>query len=103
PHPGTRRAGEWIREDLEPIADLAPVGLQDVYSVGCAPHVIGELLDASAVATQAVEIELNSVNDNPIVDPDTGAVLHGGNFYGGDRAFARDGLKHAGASAHRRL
>jgi histidine ammonia-lyase len=98
PHPGTRRAGEWIREDLEPIADLAPVRLQDVYSVRCAPHVIGVLLDALAFATQAVEIELNSVNDNPIVDPDTGAVLHGGNFYGGHVAFAMDGLKSAVAS-----
>jgi histidine ammonia-lyase len=35
------------------------------------------------------------VNDNPIVDPDTGAVLHGGNFYGGHVAFAMDGLKSA--------
>ena len=64
----------------------------------CAPHVIGVLLDALAFARQAVEIELNSVNDNPIVDPDTGAVLHGGNFYGGHVAFAMDGLKSAVAS-----
>ena len=59
---------------------------------------IGVLLDALAFATQAVEIELNSVNDNPIIDPDTGAVLHGGNFYGGHVAFAMDGLKSAVAS-----
>ncbi len=98
PHPGTRRAAEWIREDLEPIAGLRPVRLQDVYSVRCAPHVIGVLLDALAFARQVVEIELNSVNDNPIVDPDTGAVLHGGNFYGGHVAFAMDGLKSAVAS-----
>jgi histidine ammonia-lyase len=98
PHPGTRRAATWIREDLEPIAGLQPVRLQDVYSVRCAPHVIGVLLDALAFATQAVEIELNSVNDNPIVDPETGAVLHGGNFYGGHVAFAMDGLKSAVAS-----
>ena len=64
----------------------------------CAPHVIGVLLDALAFARQTVEIELNSVNDNPIVDPDTGAVLHGGNFYGGHVAFAMDGLKSAVAS-----
>jgi histidine ammonia-lyase len=98
PHPGTRRAAAWIREDLEPIAGLQPLRLQDVYSVRCAPHVIGVLLDALSFATQAVEIELNSVNDNPIIDPDTGAVLHGGNFYGGHVAFAMDGLKSAVAS-----
>ena len=98
PHPGTRRAAAWIRDDLEPVAGLEPLRLQDVYSVRCAPHVIGVLLDALAFATQAVEIELNSVNDNPIIDPDTGAVLHGGNFYGGHVAFAMDGLKSAVAS-----
>jgi histidine ammonia-lyase len=98
PHPGTRRAAEWIRDDLEPTAGLQPARLQDVYSVRCAPHVIGVLLDALAFATQAVEIELNGVNDNPIVDPDTGEVLHGGNFYGGHVAFAMDGLKTAVAS-----
>ena len=38
------------------------------------------------------------MNDNPLVDPDTGAVLHGGNFYGGHVAFAMDGLKSAVAS-----
>ena len=97
PHPGTRRAGAWIREDLEPVAALRPARLQDVYSVRCAPHVIGVLLDALAFARQVVEIELNSVNDNPIVDPETGAVLHGGNFYGGHVAFAMDGLKSAAA------
>jgi histidine ammonia-lyase len=42
-----------------------------------------------------VEIELNGVNDNPIVDPDSGEVHHGGNFYGGHIAFAMDGLKAA--------
>jgi histidine ammonia-lyase len=35
------------------------------------------------------------VNDNPIVDPETGGVFHGGNFYGGHVAFAMDGLKSA--------
>jgi histidine ammonia-lyase len=52
PHPGTRRAAAWIREDLEPIAGLRPVRLQDVYSVRCAPHVIGVLLDALAFAAR---------------------------------------------------
>src|SRR3989442_11940513 len=96
PHPGTRRAGAWIREDLEPIAGLTPARLQDVYSVRCAPHVIGVLLDALAFATQAVEIELNSVNDNPIIDPETGAVLHGGNFYGGRGAVPLDRAPNGG-------
>ena len=97
PHPGTECAAAWIRDDLAPIDDIEPARLQDVYSLRCAPHVIGVLLDALAFARQAVEIELNGVNDNPIVDPDTGAVHHGGNFYGGHIAFAMDGLKAAAA------
>jgi histidine ammonia-lyase len=98
PHPGTERAARWIREDLEPSADLRPRRLQDVYSMRCAPHVIGVLLDALEFMGRAVEIELNSVNDNPIVDPESGAILHGGNFYGGHVAFAMDALKSAVAS-----
>jgi len=98
PHPGTRRAAAWIREDLAPSEGIRPARLQDVYSVRCAPHVVGVLLDALAFARQALEIELNGVNDNPIVDPDSGEVHHGGNFYGGHVAFAMDGLKSAVAS-----
>jgi len=45
-----------------------------------------------------LEVELNSANDNPLVDPDTGDVLHGGNFYGGHVCFALDALKIALAS-----
>jgi len=98
PHPGTERAAAWIRDDLGPDPGAPPARLQDVYSLRCAPHVIGVLLDAITFGRDAVETELNGVNDNPIVDPDTGAVHHGGNFYGGHVAFAMDGLKAAVAS-----
>jgi histidine ammonia-lyase len=97
PHPGTQRAAAWIRADLAPTDDMRPARLQDVYSLRCAPHVIGVLLDALAFARDVVEVELNGVNDNPIIDPDTGEVHHGGNFYGGHIAFAMDGLKAAAA------
>jgi histidine ammonia-lyase len=98
PHRGTRRAGAWIREDLAGGASAEPARLQDRYSLRCAPHVIGVLLDALDFAREWLEIELNGVNDNPIVDPESGEVHHGGNFYGGHVAFAMDGLKAAVAS-----
>ena len=47
---------------------------------------------------QLIENELNSANDNPIIDPDREQVLHGGHFYGGHVAFAMDGLKNAVAN-----
>jgi histidine ammonia-lyase len=97
PHRGTRRAAAWIREDLAGAA-AEPARLQDRYSLRCAPHVLGVLLDALDFAREWLEIELNGVNDNPIVDPESGEVHHGGNFYGGHVAFAMDGLKAAVAS-----
>ena len=72
--------------------------LQDPYSLRCAPQVLGVLYDALLWIKKWVEIEANSSNDNPIFDPVTGAVLMGGNFYGGHIAFAMDGLKAALAS-----
>ncbi|MEN8182680.1 MAG: aromatic amino acid ammonia-lyase [Myxococcota bacterium] len=95
PHLGTQRAARWIREDLGSTDRSKPSRLQDPYSIRCAPHVIGILLDALAFGRSIVEIELNGVNDNPIVDPDDGSIYHGGNFYGGHIAFVMDGLKTA--------
>jgi histidine ammonia-lyase len=51
------------------------------------------LLDAADIAHGILEVEVNGVNDNPLVDPESGDVLHGGNFYGGHVAFAMDSLK----------
>ncbi|HEY5658641.1 MAG TPA: aromatic amino acid ammonia-lyase [Myxococcota bacterium] len=101
PHPGQRLCAEWIRADLvlDPgVAEPEPARLQDRYSLRCAPHVIGVLVDALDVSRRMLEIEINAVDDNPLVDPDTGEILHGGNFYGGHVCFAMDGLKTALAS-----
>ena len=72
--------------------------LQDRYSIRCAPHVIGVLRDALPWMRRDIENELNSANDNPIVDPEAELILHGGHFYGGHIAFAMDALKAAAAS-----
>jgi histidine ammonia-lyase len=67
--------------------------LQDRYSIRCAPHVLGVLADSLGLLRQFIETELNSANDNPIIDADNERVLHGGHFYGGHIAFAMDSLK----------
>ncbi len=96
PHPGSQQCAAWIRQDLESDDDPTPAArLQDRYSVRCAPHVIGVLLDALDQIRPTLEIEVNGIDDNPLFDPDRGDVLHGGNFYGGHVAFAMDGLKTA--------
>lgn len=95
PHPGQALAARWIREHLEyhPSRGRTAARIQDRYSIRCAPHVIGVLVDALPVMRATLEIEVNGANDNPLVDPETGDILHGGNFYGGHVAHAMDGLK----------
>lgn len=99
PHPGQRDVARRMREALDEIPGLlTPARLQDRYSVRCAPHVIGVLVDALRAARVALETELNGISDNPIVDLESETILHGGNFYGGHVAFACDALKIAVAN-----
>jgi histidine ammonia-lyase len=99
PHPGQQRIAAWLRADL-PIQETANDGkrLQDRYSIRCAPHVIGVLADALPWLRSYIENELNSANDNPIIDAAGERVLHGGHFYGGHIAFAMDSMKNAVAN-----
>ena len=95
PHPGTVRYAEWVRTSLG--ADARPRAhagrVQDPYSLRCAPHVVGVLLDVLSDAERTVEVELNGAGDNPLFCPDTFDTLHGGNFYGGHMAQVADTLK----------
>jgi histidine ammonia-lyase len=94
PHPGQMQVAAWIRADLAIDAPTAPLHrLQDRYSLRCAPHVLGVLADSLGLLRQFIETELNSANDNPLIDAEAGRVLHGGHFYGGHIAFAMDSLK----------
>ncbi len=101
PHPGQAACAQRMREDLgAEAADSARQSnrLQDRYSLRCAPHVIGVLEDALPFFTQLLTTELNSANDNPLLDPEAERVLHGGHFYGGHVAFVMDSLKNAVAN-----
>ncbi len=97
PHPGQRQVARWVAQHLayDVATHVDPERVQDRYSIRCAPHVTGVLADALPFFERTLAVELNGVNDNPIVDPDTGGVLHGGNFYGGHVAFVMDALKAA--------
>ena len=99
PHPGQQSVAGWLRQDL-PVELSAGNGkrLQDRYSIRCAPHVIGVLADALPWLRSYIENELNSANDNPIIDAAGERVLHGGHFYGGHIAFAMDSMKNAVAN-----
>lgn len=94
-HPGQALCAAMIREGLSESArpHRAESRIQERYSIRCAPHVIGVLLDTLPFARRVIETEINGASDNPLVDPDTGDVLHGGNFYGGHIAMVADTLK----------
>jgi histidine ammonia-lyase len=98
PHAGQGEAAAWIYADMAVPQREAAARVQDRYSIRCAPHVIGVLRDALSWLRRDIENELNSANDNPIIDPERRLILHGGHFYGGHIAFAMDSLKAAVAS-----
>ncbi len=94
PHPGQRQVATWVREALHQERQGNP-RIQDRYSIRCAPHVIGVLLDELPHILKTIETELNGVNDNPIFDFESASsdVYHGGNFYGGHICQVMDTLK----------
>jgi len=66
--------------------------VQDPYSLRCQPQVMGACLDQMRHAGATLVTEANAVSDNPLVFPDTGEILSGGNFHAEPVAFAADNL-----------
>ena len=81
--------------------------VQDAYSLRCMPQVHGAARDSLAHARRVLEIEINSVTDNPLVFVDEGEVLSGGNFHGQPLATALDlmaiALAQLGGISERRI
>lgn len=67
--------------------------VQPYYSLRCVPQILGPVYDTLMNAGQVIEDEVNSVDDNPIVDMDSANVIHGGNFHGDYISFEMDKLK----------
>lgn len=67
--------------------------VQPYYSLRCVPQILGPVYDALMNAGQVIEDEVNSVDDNPIVDMAGANVIHGGNFHGDYISFEMDKLK----------
>jgi histidine ammonia-lyase len=94
PHPGQAACAANM---LRLLADSAIMEshahcskVQDAYSMRCMPQVHGSLRDALVHITAVVEREMNSATDNPLVFPDTGEVVSGGNFHAQPIALAAD-------------
>ena len=67
--------------------------VQAYYSLRCTPQILGPILDTFKVASEVLENEINSACDNPIVDPDSQYVYHGGNFHGDYISLEEDKVK----------
>ena len=79
--------GSEIRQSHD---DCARV--QDPYSFRCQPQVMGACLDLLRNVTESLGIEANAVTDNPLLFPESGDSLSGGNFHAEPVAFAADML-----------
>ncbi len=72
---------------------IIKVKVQEYYSLRCVPQVLGPIYETIVNAEKVIINEVNSVNDNPIIDKENGDVLHGGNFHGDYVSLEMDKLK----------
>lgn len=97
PHPGQALVADNLRALLQGsqiMQSHRECGrVQDPYSYRCIPVVHGAVRDAAAYARRVVETEAISVTDNPLVFPEDGEFLTGGNFHGEPIALCTDFLK----------
>jgi histidine ammonia-lyase len=111
PHPGQlATCGNILRltADSEIMASHANCDkVQDAYSLRCIPQVHGASKDALMRTKETLTIEMNAATDNPLIFPDTGEVISGGNFHGQPVALVMDYMKTAlaeiGSIAERRI
>ena len=67
--------------------------VQEYYSLRCVPQILGPVYDTIESTARVITNELNSVNDNPIIDVENRNVFHGGNFHGDYISLEMDKLK----------
>ncbi len=67
--------------------------VQEYYSIRCTPQILGPVYDTLKHAEFVLINELNSANDNPMIDVPSQNVFHGGNFHGDYVSLEMDKLK----------
>ncbi len=73
--------------------DVFKEKVQEYYSLRCVPQILGPVLDTINGVAKVLENEINSANDNPIIDVKNKHVYHGGNFHGDYISLEMDKLK----------
>jgi histidine ammonia-lyase len=110
PHPGQNRIAAMIRDLLKDSKmirsrtehlyhpgsleqEVFEDKVQEYYSLRCVTQVLGPVYDTVRQAEKVLVDELNSVNDNPVVDHVNNNIFHGGNFHGDYVALEMDKLR----------
>ncbi len=92
-HPGQIAVAAHLRDLLAGSTFTQASSGQSCYSLRCVPQGLGPAWEALADSRAVIEREMNSANDNPLIDPDTGELYKAGNFYGGHIARLLDTWK----------
>ena len=95
PHKGQISTAATLLQILEGSRNVSRQGevrVQDAYTLRCSPQVHGASKDAINYVKEKVEIEMNSVTDNPMIFPDTKEGISAGNFHGQPMALSFDFL-----------
>lgn len=109
-HPGQRHTADLMRQFLsdskrirqrqehlydmtESESEVLEDRVQEYYSLRCVPQILGPIYDTLTFCTEVLENEVNSANDNPVIDENVHNVFHGGNFHGDYVALEMDKLR----------
>lgn len=88
----TRNRQEYLYSG-ENTEEIFKEKVQEYYSIRCVPQILGPIYDTVLSVKDILEKEINSVNDNPVIDVETEQVYHGGNFHGDYVSLEMDKLK----------
>lgn len=90
----TRKRDQFLYSERgTDVGDVFKEKVQEYYSLRCVPQILGPVLDTVNNVAKVLIEEVNSANDNPIVDVEKEQVYHGGNFHGDYVSLEMDKLK----------
>jgi histidine ammonia-lyase len=90
-----RKREDRLFKDIHKVGNGKPIKekVQEYYSFRCIPQILGPILETITNAEEILIDEVNSTNDNPVVDLENQNVYHGGNFHGDYVALEMDKVK----------
>lgn len=90
-----RKREDRLFKNIQKVGNGEPIKekVQEYYSFRCIPQILGPILETVNNAEEILIDEVNSTNDNPVVDLENQHVYHGGNFHGDYVALEMDKVK----------